>query len=439
MAEPIRGVYKQRNPKETPLYQCIEDNYEEFKQVYDDRYEKTHGYWRAVVEEAIFAYLDCGLPELGFALLECAGCGRKLALPFSCKTRIPCSSCSSKRRLLFSGRLMDEVLAPVPHALWTFTVPKMLRPYFKFDRKLAGKMSLCAWESFSTLIAETIPVEDAMAGAVSGIHSAGKSLNAHPHVHLFAADGMTARDGTFLHMPVSAERGALCKSMAELFRHKVFKLLLVSEKITPLIVEEMLTWPHSGFNVHKGNTIEPHDKPALERALAYLLKPPFHMERMEYVQEQAKVLYRTGESGEHVRELSALDFLAELSIHIPDKGKHLHRFYGFCSNAHRGAARKREQSEPVHEIRPVDESGLSSMEYRRSWAMLIKKVFEADPLVCRFCTAELRIVGFVTDPYEVKKILTKIGLSEKQPRIRPPPSQPPPRDTVIAYDEPVLQ
>ena len=71
--------------------------------------------------------------------------------------------------------------------------------------------------------------------------------------------------------------------------------------------------------------------------------------------------------------------------------------------------------------------------------MLIKKVFEADPLVCRFCAAELRIVGFVTDPYEVKKILPKIGLCEKQPRIRPPPAQPPLRDTVIVYDEPVLR
>ena len=93
MAEPIRGVYKPRNPKETPLYTCLEDNYEVFKQVYDDRYEKTHGYWRAVVEEAIFAYFDCGLPQLGFALLECAGCGRKTILPFSCKTRVPCCLC----------------------------------------------------------------------------------------------------------------------------------------------------------------------------------------------------------------------------------------------------------------------------------------------------------------------------------------------------------
>ena len=38
---------------------------------------------------------------------------------------------------------------------------------------------------------------------------------------------------------------------------------------------------------------------------------------MEYVPEQDKVLYRTGQSGEHVRELSALAFLAELSQGLP--------------------------------------------------------------------------------------------------------------------------
>ena len=58
------------------------------------------------------------------------------------------------------------------------------------------------------------------------------------------------------------------------------------------------------------------------------------------------------------------------------------------SNAHRGAARKREQPEPIHEVRPVDEPRLSSIEYRRSWAMLIKKAFEVDPLTCMFCTGE---------------------------------------------------
>ena len=82
-------------------------------------------------------------------------------------------------------------------------------------------------------------------------------------------------------MPVSVETAALCKSMAELHRHKAFRLLLESEKITPLIMEKMLTWPHSGFNVHRGKTTWPDDKQALERALAYLLKPPFHMEIKE--------------------------------------------------------------------------------------------------------------------------------------------------------------
>ncbi len=32
-------VYRQRDPQRTPYYQCIEDHFEMFEQVYEDRFE----------------------------------------------------------------------------------------------------------------------------------------------------------------------------------------------------------------------------------------------------------------------------------------------------------------------------------------------------------------------------------------------------------------
>ena len=78
---------------------------------------------------------------------------------------------------------------------------------------------------------------------------------------------MIGHDVGFHPMPVSVETAALCKSMAELHRHKAFKLLLETEKITSLIVKKMLTWSQSVFNVHKGKATWPDDKQALERVL----------------------------------------------------------------------------------------------------------------------------------------------------------------------------
>jgi len=42
---------------------------------------------------------------------------------------------------------------------------------------------------------------------------------------------------------------------------------------------------------------------------------------------------------------------------------------------------------------------------RRSWARLIQKVYEVDPLVCPKCGSEMKVVAVITDPSEVNKIL----------------------------------
>ncbi len=48
---------------------------------------------------------------------------------------------------------------------------------------------------------------------------------------------------------------------------------------------------------------------------------------------------------------------------------------------------------------------------------LIQKVFEFDPLQCPVCGTEMRIIAFINDYREVRKILKHIGAET----IRPPP------------------
>jgi hypothetical protein len=45
-----------------------------------------------------------------------------------------------------------------------------------------------------------------------------------------------------------------------------------------------------------------------------------------------------------------------------------------------------------------------SREARSTWARLLRKIFEADPLVCA-CGARMRIVSFIVDPCVVDRIL----------------------------------
>jgi hypothetical protein len=55
-----------------------------------------------------------------------------------------------------------------------------------------------------------------------------------------------------------------------------------------------------------------------------------------------------------------------------------------------------------------------------SWARLIAKVYQVDPLVCTRCGQRMSIVAFVTDTFAIRRILDHLGLSPPQQE-KPPP------------------
>jgi len=77
--------------------------------------------------------------------IKCEDCGHEFLLAFSCKRRHFCPSCHQKRVVEFGEWLCTEVLKYVPHRQWVFSIPKRLRIYFMFDRRLLAKLSRCAW------------------------------------------------------------------------------------------------------------------------------------------------------------------------------------------------------------------------------------------------------------------------------------------------------
>jgi len=44
----------------------------------------------------------------------------------------------------------------------------------------------------------------------------------------------------------------------------------------------------------------------------------------------------------------------------------------------------------------------------KSWARLIRRVYEVDPFLCR-CGERMRVVGFITHPPIIRKVLDHIG------------------------------
>jgi hypothetical protein len=148
------AVYQPRNPRATSLFALVEDYYEEFERVYDDRYRQQYGAWRPVIGEVMRKYLECGDLHQGFARLACGGCRYQAILAYFCKCRLFCPSCHQKRVLLFVEWLDTHILEPVSHAQYVFTIPKLLRPICKYHRRELGLLCKSAWQALRQMFQE---------------------------------------------------------------------------------------------------------------------------------------------------------------------------------------------------------------------------------------------------------------------------------------------
>ena len=162
------------------------------------------------------------------------------------------------------------------------------------------------------------------------------------------------------------------------------------------------------------------------------MRCPFSLARMIKVTEDGTVIYRTGKSTclrfpEHgddqlkagtlrnFQVFDPLEFLAEVTQHIPEKGQHQILYFGFYSNKQRGMRNKKkdvDEDKPICSECEVDETSEYAKKRRMSWAALIKSVYEVDPLECPNCGARMKIISFIEkcQPVVIEKILRHCGM-----------------------------
>jgi hypothetical protein len=104
--------------------------------------------------------------------------------------------------------------------------------------------------------------------------------------------------------------------------------------------------------------------------------------------------------GRNFEAMDPLEWLARMSDHIPDPGQHRTLVYGEYSNRVRGGA---------HCSEPDTTSVTAEPQPRRrcspSWARLIAKVYQVDPLVCVRCGQRMSILAFVSAVRVGRRIL----------------------------------
>jgi hypothetical protein len=201
-------------------------------------------------------------------------------------------------------------------------------------------------------------------------------------------------------------------------------MMVSKRRLSAEFAQNISKWHHSGFHVHCGPPVEADQPQALERLAAYILRPSFASTRVRYLAGSGQVHYRRAKGV--ARSMDALDWIAQVISYIPDPGEQMVRYYGWYSNASRGKRRKPGVRVPVEaEVQdtpqPDSDGEHFARQRRRSWAQLLKKIYQVDPLRCPHCGSEMHIIAWIEQSEVIRKILRPLDLWER-PQRSPPPS-----------------
>lgn len=229
---------------------------------------------------------------------------------------------------------------------------------------------------------------------------------ADPHLHGAIANGVFLSNGTFKPFD-NINPLAINDTFQNLLLSKLHKLALIDDGA----VEQILSQEHSGFSVWLGEPF--HDSDSKKFVARYIERGPLSLQKLS-IQDDI-ITYTTKDGAAH--EFDALEFLALLTSHLPNKYESITRYYGHYSCRIRGKHAKLKAAINSDALNPLPEPKTTPS---KSWAACMKRILELNPLECPRCKSEMRIVSFITDTRETNKIMNSLGIKGPEPPLKIP-------------------
>ena len=430
-----------------------------------------------LVERELDGYVGCGVLARGFARVRCGGCGHELLVPFSCKRRGICPSCTARRAEDTAAHLVDHVLPRVAYRQWVFTFPISVRlalsrrPHLVTAALQACLRVLFSWQRRRL---RRRGVEDPSCGAITFVQRFGSALQLNVHFHVLVPDGAFDDDGVFVadeapndddvrRIMVRAGRRVMSK-LHRFFdddderRRELDRLLesLDATSATPqpvLLPRDARRAPLSafieGFSLHAATRVMASDRRGLWRLCAYGARGAVASSRLSELPDGrfAYDMKRALPDGRRQLVMTGVELLEKLVPLIPPTYANLTRFHGVFAPT----SRLRDKVVPrppstVDGAEPPAEPQVSptspppspaaspaaspksttsttwttsTSPYRLDWASLLKRVFGVDVLKCSRCQGQMRLIACIEDLDVAKKILEHLGLrAEPLPTLR---------------------
>jgi hypothetical protein len=171
------------------------------------------------------------------------------------------------------------------------------------------------------------------------------------------------------------------------------------------------------FKVHIGPGLHSDDNAALGATARYAARAPISLSGLNYDRENQTVTYSytsAYDKREHVEEITPLELIARLAMHIPGRYERLIRYYGVYSSRSLGVRRAGTAGVDRGDV----EEKPPPPRWRRQWQQLLSRVFDVT-LRCPTCETEMKILAVITQDEPIHKILAHLKSKKIDPRAGP--------------------
>jgi hypothetical protein len=290
----------------------------EYLQRYANLMPKTH-------RKAIDAIMACRTDACGIALYQCESCAESHPLYRSCGNR-HCPTCQHHKTRQWLEKQIQRQL-PGHHFLITFTVPEKLRPFMRKNQRVAySALFKTSSDSIKKLAPDQHYIGADLPGFFGVLHTWGRTLQYHPHIHYVVAGGaLSSSDGrwhpstTDFYLPVQA--------LAKIFRAK-FRDEMINAGLFEQIPSEV--W-HIDWNVN--SQAVPSSQACLKYLAPYVFKVAISNSRIVNVQDRTVLIrYRKPHSDRsRILALEVMEFIRRFLQHVLPTGFMKVRYYGFMN------------------------------------------------------------------------------------------------------------
>ncbi|MDF1752768.1 MAG: transposase zinc-binding domain-containing protein [Verrucomicrobiales bacterium] len=267
--------------------------WDDFQTQYEASYRKAHGPLRSDAIEVVEKFYRCGDLAQGFTRLHCKDCGHEKLLAFTCKTRGYCPSCHQRRSLETADWIAKDITFNVPHRMYVFTIPRVLRAIFRKRRKLLTHLFLQSIEALKLWMQSSLGLPHGQIAAIAVVHTFGDYLGFHPHMHILAVNGLIDTQNRFHPL----DENESLTPLKEIFRNLFIKTLVDEKLLSQKKADQLLSWKTSGFTLDAGDAATlPFDRKARRQFAEYMLRAPFSIEKIHWNEKTNRVIYRSKRS-----------------------------------------------------------------------------------------------------------------------------------------------